>query len=68
MSRSQEGQGGHFQVLGAQEGHHVVKVQYIYIYIYLGLMGNDEAYILAFGMRSDNEDFASWNILQCVPM
>ena len=32
------------------------------IYIYSGLTGNEEAYVLAFGIRRGNEDFVSWDI------
>ena len=32
------------------------------IYIYSGLTGAEEAYILAFGIRRGNEDFVSWDI------
>ena len=32
------------------------------IFIYSGLTGNDEAYILAFGISGGNEDYRTWNI------
>ena len=32
------------------------------IYIYSGLTGTEEAYILAFSIRRGNEDFISWDI------
>ena len=31
------------------------------IFIYSGLTGNDEAYILAFGISGGNEDYQTWN-------
>ena len=31
-------------------------------YIYISLTGNDEEYILAFGMRRGKKDFASWDV------
>ena len=32
------------------------------IFIYSGLTGNDEAYILVFGISGGNEDYRTWNI------
>ena len=32
------------------------------IFIYSGLSGSDEAYILAFGISGGNKDYRSWNI------
>ena len=32
------------------------------IFIYSGLTGNEEAYILAFGISAGNEDYRTWNI------
>ena len=32
------------------------------IFIYLGLTGNDEVYILAFGISGGNEDYHTWNM------
>ena len=45
-------------------GHYHLKSCYIgTFYIYSGLTGNEEAYILAFGTRRSNHDFVSWDIL-----
>ena len=35
-------------------------------YIYMCLTGNDEAYILAFGIRRGNEYFDSWDVFNTV--
>ena len=32
------------------------------VFIFSGLTGNDEAYILAFGISGGNEDYRTWNI------
>ena len=32
------------------------------IFIYSGLTGNDEAYILVFGVSGGNENFMTWNM------
>ena len=32
------------------------------LFIYSGLTGNDEAYIVAFGISGGNEDYRTWNI------
>ena len=32
------------------------------IFIYSGLTGNDEVYILAFGVSGGNEDYMTWNM------
>ena len=41
---------------------HLKSAYRVTILIYTGLTGNDEAYILAFGISGGNKDYRTWNI------
>ena len=52
----------HFHPIISVDAAHLKSGYKEMMYIY-SLTGNEEAYILAFGMRRGNEDFVSWDVL-----